>query len=380
MYKWIIVGGGVQGCTAAIHLLRQKKVKQQELLIIDPHDSPMKRWRTLTERVGMDYLRSPSVHHQNPDPHSLRKFSKTNDYAHAFIGRYERPRLDLFNEHCDHDFNELRLLDSWLSASVVGLQKRVQGWRIDTQEGKTLEAECVLLAVGVNESPHYPKWAYSEEERIQHIFSEEINHTDGPLAIVGGGISAAHLAHTYARQNDTPVTLIKRHPFRIHDFDSDPGWLGPKYLNQYHQVSCYEERRELIRKARHRGSITSGLYTKLKQLTREGSLRIVTDEIIESSVKKDFIELGLKQKGSVQAGMVMLATGSENRLPAKEWLADTIKKYQLPCAPCGFPTISSSLEWRDGLFVAGALAELEIGPVARNIAGARKAAERIAAI
>jgi hypothetical protein len=33
-----------------------------------------------------------------------------------------------------------------------------------------------------------------------------------------------------------------------------------------------------------------------------------------------------------------------------------------------------------GLYVTGALAELELGPVARNIAGARHAGERLAAV
>jgi hypothetical protein len=36
-----------------------------------------------------------------------------------------------------------------------------------------------------------------------------------------------------------------------------------------------------------------------------------------------------------------------------------------------------SLEWADGLLVSGALAELELGPIARNIAGARAAGERL---
>lgn len=36
-----------------------------------------------------------------------------------------------------------------------------------------------------------------------------------------------------------------------------------------------------------------------------------------------------------------------------------------------------SLEWCPHLYVTGPLAELEIGPIARNISGARQAAERI---
>jgi len=46
---------------------------------------------------------------------------------------------------------------------------------------------------------------------------------------------------------------------------------------------------------------------------------------------------------------------------------------------CGFPIVDKNLSWGDSgrIYVSGALAELEIGPSARNIAGARLAAERI---
>jgi hypothetical protein len=42
--------------------------------------------------------------------------------------------------------------------------------------------------------------------------------------------------------------------------------------------------------------------------------------------------------------------------------------------------VSKALRWARGLYVMGPLAELELGPTARNIAGARKAADRLAHI
>jgi len=49
----------------------------------------------------------------------------------------------------------------------------------------------------------------------------------------------------------------------------------------------------------------------------------------------------------------------------------------LPTAKDGFPIVDRHLRWRKGLFVMGRLAELEVGPVSRNISGARMAASRI---
>ncbi len=56
---------------------------------------------------------------------------------------------------------------------------------------------------------------------------------------------------------------------------------------------------------------------------------------------------------------------------------DAIAQLGLPCAACGYPIVSSQLAWAPGLHVTGPLAELELGPVARNIAGARAAGERL---
>jgi len=49
-----------------------------------------------------------------------------------------------------------------------------------------------------------------------------------------------------------------------------------------------------------------------------------------------------------------------------------------PMEFCGYPIVDRDLRWgHPRIFVSGALAELELGPSARNIAGARLAAERI---
>ncbi|WP_226526852.1 hypothetical protein [Metabacillus niabensis] len=72
-----------------------------------------------------------------------------------------------------------------------------------------------------------------------------------------------------------------------------------------------------------------------------------------------------------------MATGFNSNLPDESWLKALIETENLRCASCGYPIINQKLEWCPHLFVSGPLAELEIGPVSRNISGARKAAERI---
>lgn len=54
-----------------------------------------------------------------------------------------------------------------------------------------------------------------------------------------------------------------------------------------------------------------------------------------------------------------------------------ITREHAPLASCGLPDISSELEWLPQLFVSGGLADLELGPFARNIMGGKEASLRI---
>lgn len=74
---------------------------------------------------------------------------------------------------------------------------------------------------------------------------------------------------------------------------------------------------------------------------------------------------------------VFLATGFVQTLPEKQWLTPLIHEHKLHCSEYGCPIVSHSLQWGPNLYVTGALAELEVGPIARNISGARQAAQLI---
>jgi hypothetical protein len=92
--------------------------------------------------------------------------------------------------------------------------------------------------------------------------------------------------------------------------------------------------------------------------------------------KNNGITLKMEHK-EIDVHNILLATGFIPTPPGLNWLGKLIKDLDLPCAQCGYPIISKTLEWHPQLYVTGPLAELEVGPIARNISGARHAAEKI---
>jgi hypothetical protein len=89
--------------------------------------------------------------------------------------------------------------------------------------------------------------------------------------------------------------------------------------------------------------------------------------------------LPLAKSYVASVAFVILATGFDHSRPGGEWLDRAIAQFALRCHECGYPIVDANLCWHPGLYVAGPLAELQLGPVARNIIGARHAASRLAA-
>ncbi|WP_311315646.1 FAD/NAD(P)-binding protein [Neobacillus niacini] len=243
MYDWIVIGGGIHGCTIASFLLKSGKVRAEKLRIIDPYDEPMYSWKKKTEIIGMEFLRSPSVHHIDVDPFSLQKYAyKENLGKRHFYGIYKRPSLQLFNEHSESIIKEVDLQRSWHKGFVISIEKEQEYWKVSTEKGEILIAKNIVLSISINNQLNIPDWAHQLRadlpNRVSHIFEENLVHLSSlipPVGVIGGGITAAHLTVKLSSLFPGKVFLIKRHPFRICDFDSDPGWLGPKNLKFYHK-------------------------------------------------------------------------------------------------------------------------------------------------
>ena len=311
---------------------------------------------------------------------------------------------------------------------------KVQVSMADTGEMVDYHAKQIVLALG-NAEPSIPTWVDEYDLQnglVKHLLEDNnidddntvVGQSDDDscnnnmnIAIIGGGITAAHKALQLARKNSSnrhddteskspAIHLISRHPLREQQFDTHQDWMMdqaaskrskdgggyglPKKQVLYQKCDCLKERRQIIAEERIPGTLTPAVYRGdhgLKYAIQKGEIGWHQAYVVEKANvpnrngKEDdqMMILKLSCGESIQVDSVLLATGFDKTLPGGKMIQNLINdNSELNVSDfCGYPIVSEHLRWSDRVFVAGALAELELGPSARNIAGARLAAERI---
>lgn len=382
MLDWLIIGGGIHGTHLSLVLSHQLGISRDRIRVLDPYPQPLARWHSVTANTGMQFLRSPIVHHLHYDQRAMGVFARIHQpqpYT-QFIPTFSRPSLELFNRHTQYLIDKYGLESLRIAGRAEGLTRIRDGWRVETERGG-MESHNIILAIGMSEQPDYPEWASALKRAnapIHHIFDHDFTTSElsdwSNLIIVGGGITAAQTALYLARRH--PVSVLMRHPVRLHDFDSDPCWMNALCLKDFHKIDDFNQRRQIIAAVRHRGSLPPDVAQQFDQAIRDGLILPIYGEISTVGLEQSEIRLTLSDQ-TITADQVLLATGWAQNRPGGQWLDDAISTYNLPVANCGFPIIGQDLCWQRGLYVSGPLAELEIGPASRNIIGARMAGQRL---
>jgi len=387
MLDWLIIGGGIHGTHLSLVLTEQAGVPRDNVRVLDPYPSALSCWDRNTNHVGMQFLRSPQVHHIDLDPMALKRWAETDEgrpYA-DFRGRYKRPSTALFQRFTHKVIEDNNLDDLRIQGMARGIERDNGGFVIGTGD-ETLRTKRVVIAIGLSEQPLWPAWARrlrDEGALIQHIFDPAFDRANlpptGRVVVIGGGITAVQASLALADERPGDVILVARYPLRLREFDSDPCWLGPKCMDRFLKEDRLDVRRRMIRAGRSPGTVPQDDYDALAARLETGGVVHIVAEVVAAEIQDGRIvlerTLGVDD---IEADAVVLCTGFSGQRPGSPWLDKTINRLNLPCAPCDYPAVNRHLEWSEGLHVMGPLAELELGPTARNIAGARKGAQRIA--
>jgi putative flavoprotein involved in K+ transport len=184
-FDTVIVGGGQAGLATGYHLANQGR----RFVILDASerigDSWRKRWDSLR-------LYSPAAYDGLPGlrfPARRASFPTTHEMA-DYLERYAR--------HFD--------LPVRLATAVETLSK--EGDRYVVTAGEQLfEAENVVVATGVMQTPLVPSFAAELDPRIRQLHSNDYRNLsqlqEGKVLVVGASHSGADIAYEVATEHDT---------------------------------------------------------------------------------------------------------------------------------------------------------------------------------
>lgn len=387
--EWLIVGGGIHG-TYVARELRDAGVPEDELVIIERTGELLGGFRRQARACGMETLRSNYVQHVGPDPFGLEAFAESQGRECELVptnGSQPRPTLDLFLDHAEYVVDRFALDELTRAETVTGIDRSSHSVSVQTDDG-TVTAKHVVLAIGPGSQYKTPDW-YREMPQIEHVWDRvtrprERVESDDTVLVVGGGMTAGQFA-TAVAGHCTKVTLLSRDPIQEARIEADPQWLNWNYIVRHlHSLpSGSQARYDRVRAARNDTTMAPYLRREVAGTSsisrQQGEIAVVFEDGQQvRTMGAPFNEIVVDK--------IILATGFEP--VTQHTLVSTVaNSLELDRGFTGVPVLDDdTLAWRrqDGtpsnLFVTGKLGECTIGPFAGNIAGARRAAERLVAV
>jgi len=385
MLEWLIVGGGIHGTYLANLLTHQPHLAPEQVGILDPHERLLAAWNRMTSHCGMRFLRSPATHHVDLPILSLYRFAKTSAGLPlaGFIPPYNRPSLALFRAHSAQVIKDNELARRHIRGRALSVGRDGPQLVVETTAGP-VKTRRLLLAIGMSEQLCWPLWVQALRRAggpVVHVFEPAFREEAAPGArstiVVGGGITAVQTTLSLAAQSGTSVTLMARRPLQESQFDFNPCWIGPKCLRRFYRED-FETRRATIEGARIPGSLPNEVMEEFTAARKHAGLGFLQAVIRGATLAGGTIRLRT-DAGERQAARIVLATGFRPERPGGPFVQGLIDDFGLRCNPCGYPIVGEDLQWGPNIFVAGPLAELQVGPCARNIVGARNAGRMLLA-
>lgn len=373
-----VLGAGPHGLAAAVHLRRADP--DLRLVVVDPAGAWLQGWHDRFARAEIEVLRSPVVHHPSPDPYELLAYLTVTERPRSGLP-YDVPTVEAFSDYCTDLIADTEL-DPPFSATAEAVCREGGSVLTVTDRG-TVRADHLVVAT----NPHrrvLPDWVWPllGREPGLFVYGSDVDLRELPdltgerVLVVGGGLTAAHLG-CGAADRGADTVLLTRRPLETRDFDTDPGWLGPRHLRAFDLDDDPESRLQTIRTARGGGTIPPWMRARLETLIEDG--RLVVHEACDvraADVDQDgSCVVALDDRSTVRADRIWLATGTTPDVGALRCLTDLVAD-----APVigGVPLVDDRLQLGPHpVHVMGRLAMLTLGPAAGNLWGAQRAATRI---
>ncbi len=375
----VVLGAGPHALTLVLLLLETHPEQREHLTVVDPAGRWLDRWDDAFERFDIATLRSPGVHHPHPDPGALEHFARCRDLPGTGLP-YGIPSTIAFRTFC-RDLIERHDLEGLVERGrAVGLERDGRAVRV-VLEHRALTADRVVVA----NDPHrrtLPPWVAAlpplPVHQLAHSADVDLRTAvlDGEhIGVVGGGLTAAHLALGAVKRGAT-VTWLTRRPVTERMFDVEPGWLGPLQLEGFHAEPDPHRRRAMATAARGGGSVPPWIVPAIEQARAAGRLSTAsTAGITGGTLDGGRLTLAGTDVTVAPLDRLWLATGTTADLAGARALHAVC--HDTPTVE-GLPVTGPDLRlgpWP--VHVMGRLATLALGPAAGNLWGARQGARAI---
>jgi cation diffusion facilitator CzcD-associated flavoprotein CzcO len=375
-----VVGAGPAALSLATALTCRRV--PVELEVIDPSGTWMAAWNRRFAAQDIRHLRSPSVHHPHPDPFALLAATPHDELTRS--GGTTLPSSRSFARFCDDLVHRQRLADvvTATAARTVAVD-REGAPTVLLADGTTRRPDHLVLATNARR-PSFPAAArqlHGHDPRIRAGDEATLAATPvgGHVVVVGGGLSAAHLAVGAAERGAT-VTLLTRGALRVRRFDTHPSWLGPRKRRPFEIEPDPQVRRRVVDEARGGGSIPHRMRRRLEACEQRGTLELRSrTTLAEVRAHDDALRVRSSDGHVVRADALWLATGGAVDVGRDELCRELVAAGRAPIVR-GMPDLDPDLSWPGTrVHLVGAAASLVLGPTAGNLVGQRRAALRLAA-
>ncbi len=381
-----IIGAGPHALTLVTYLLKKRQKIRSKIAVFDPSGKWMSQWEHQFAALEIPHLRSPAVHHPDPNPFALRKFAESR--SNEFFPPYDLPGTRLFNDFCKDVIRRWDLENIVIGEKITRIQPLnnpfASRFRLWLGSGKSIVAGRVVLATGSSQL-QIPDWISQinqnyPEDKLCHSHAVDLRKlylAGERVLIIGGGLTSGHLA-VGAMSRGAEVQISMRRQLQEKIFDADAGWLGPKYLKGFFAESDFKKRFEMIQQARNGGSMTPAMVTQLRRKAHNGKLRVQENtQVVEAKWTDNQWLVKFTNGEQERFHRIWLSTGTRFDVNTEPLLKEVLQAYPMPVIN-GLPVLDDNLRWRGcSLFIMGGLAALQIGPTARNLSGARMASDKM---
>lgn len=367
------MGAGPQGLTAAVYLARAG-VQPHDMVVVDPSGEWLHEWHRWFAHLGITHLRSAGVHHPDPDPYAVMKWAREMQRSAELFERYGLPGTRLFADFCTQVIEECAVADIVWADEVVGATAHGV---LHLAGGAELRAEHVVWATNPSVRPQVWPEMCTPGLKVAEWDVVDVDAAGEAVAVVGGGLTAAHLVER-AVERGRQVWWLTRRPIETRDFDTDPGWLGPLNMSGFDQLENPHDRMSAVLAARGGGTVPSWMMRRLSGAEAAGSVVCRVGQI-SLGHDSDGGSVVCVDDEPLAVDEVWRAAGDRPEVMASAALGDLCAALEVPVV-MGRPVLDSSLRLPGSVVqVMGRLAQVRLGPAAGNLAGARRGAEKVVA-